>query len=81
MQRSCLKSKRKKMKKLLILCFILRGVILTAQKADPAPFANTISVGELKTHLTVLTSDSLEGRETGTEGNRKAADYIARYFE
>ena len=69
------------MKKVLILCFILRGVILTAQKADPAPFANTISPIGLRTHLAVLTADSLEGRETGTEGNNKAAQYIARYFE
>ena len=85
------------MKKIVFLCFILRGVILTAQmahpdgtsrinreiigKADPAPFANTISTGELRSHLTVLTADSLEGRETGTEGNRKAAEYISRYFE
>jgi hypothetical protein len=30
--------------------------------------------------LTVLTSDSLAGRETGTEGNLKATEYIARYF-
>jgi hypothetical protein len=69
------------MKKILFLCFILRGGILPAQKSDPAPFANTISAGEMKAHLTVLTADSLEGRETGTEGNRKAAEYIARYFE
>jgi Peptidase family M28 len=69
------------MKKVVILGFILRGIILTAQKADPAPFANSISTSELKSHLMVLTADSLEGRETGTEGNRKAAQYIARYFE
>ena len=52
-----------------------------AQNADPAPFANTINTDDLRAHLTVLTSDSLEGRETGTEGNLKAANYIANYFE
>jgi hypothetical protein len=69
------------MKKLLILSLILRGALALAQKADPAPFANMITTDELRAHLTVLTSDSLEGRETGTEGNLKAAKYIANYFE
>jgi hypothetical protein len=79
------------MKKFLILILILlnlgeipmlsgRGYCLIAQNADPAPFANTINTDDLRAHLTVLTSDSLEGRETGTEGNLKAANYIANYF-
>jgi hypothetical protein len=80
------------MKKFLISCLILlnicevpflsgRGSFLSAQKADPAPFANTITPDDLRAHLTVLTSDSLEGRETGTEGNLKAAKYIANHFD
>ena len=69
------------MKKILILGLILRGCIALAQKADPAPFANMITTDELRSHLAVLTSDSLEGRETGTEGNLKAAKYIAECFE
>lgn len=32
-------------------------------------------------HLTVLTSDSLEGRETGQPGQKKAANYIASVFK
>ena len=69
------------MKKILLLCLILRSTLIFAQKADPAPFANTITVPQLQEFLTVLTSDSLEGRETGTEGNFKAAQFIARQFE
>ena len=69
------------MKKILILCLILRGINSFGQKADPAPFANTITTSDLREYLTVLTSDSLEGRETGTEGNLKAAQFIARHFE
>jgi hypothetical protein len=68
-------------KKILLTAFILRGVILTAQQADPAPFANTIQPQALKSHLTILTADSLEGRETGTKGNNKAAAYIASQFQ
>lgn len=36
---------------------------------------------DLKAFVKVLTSDSLEGRGTGTEGQRKAARYIAERFK
>lgn len=49
-------------------------------KPGPAALAATITAGDLRNHLTVLASDEYEGRETGTEGQRKAADYIARFF-
>jgi hypothetical protein len=68
-------------KNIFLISLILRGAVLIAQKADPAPFAATITPNDLRAHLTVLTADSLEGRETGTVGNMKAANYIARYFD
>lgn len=40
-----------------------------------------ITQEDLKVHVRYLASDSLEGRASGTEGNRKAANYIARHFE
>ncbi len=43
--------------------------------------ASTISVDELTRHLTILASDEFEGRETGTEGEEKARNYIAGMFE
>ena len=48
---------------------------------DPTVFLNEIKAADLRSLLTVLTSDSLEGRETGQPGQRKAADFIARQFE
>ena len=36
---------------------------------------------QLKADITFLASDELEGRETGTEGERKAAAYIAGRFQ
>ena len=69
------------MKKILFAVFILRGVILTAQSASTFDYSETINSGDLRTHEMVLTSDSLEGRETGTTGNLKAAQYIAAQFE
>lgn len=44
------------------------------------PFAETITAADLKKHLTILAADDMEGRETGTRGQRKAADYIAGQF-
>lgn len=69
------------MKKVLFAFFILRGVFLSAQETSITHFAETINVNDLRAHEMVLTSDSLEGRETGTSGNLKAAQYIAAQFE
>lgn len=44
-------------------------------------FAKTITAEELKEHITILASDEYEGRETGTPGQKKAAQYIADYFQ
>ena len=35
----------------------------------------------IKEDVTFLASDELEGRQTGTEGEKKAADYISKRFE
>lgn len=48
--------------------------------ASPVPFAKTITSEHLKNHLSILASDEFEGRETGTKGNEKAANYIAGEF-
>jgi aminopeptidase YwaD len=38
-------------------------------------------IKELKTDIEYLASDELEGRRTGTEGERKASDYIIKRYE
>ncbi|MDB5243046.1 MAG: peptidase, partial [Spirosoma sp.] len=43
-------------------------------------FANTITASDLEKHLRILAADDMEGRETGTRGQRKAAEYIASQF-
>jgi len=47
---------------------------------DPTPYIETITAEDLRGLLTVIASDEYEGRETGTEGNKKAALYIADKF-
>ena len=53
---------------------------LTAVENAP-PFAATITAADLKSYLEVIASDEMEGRETGTDGQRKAAGFIASHFE
>ena len=51
-----------------------------AQIPDPKPYAETITKEKLYQHLSILASDSLEGRETGERGQKMAADYIKNNF-
>ncbi|MFM7729897.1 MAG: M28 family peptidase [Flavobacteriales bacterium] len=51
------------------------------QQGDAWKYAETIQKSELQEMLTVLASDSFEGRETGMKGQRMAASYLANYYE
>ena len=65
----------------LLIILMAFGSIGRAQMADPSvELANTIQASTIKQLVYYLASDSLEGRETGTEGNKKAAAYIAAQF-
>lgn len=64
---------------LVLVC--LTGQISYAQDSLAVKYAATISAAELKGHLMELASDAYEGRDTGSEGQRKAAAYIAAYFD
>lgn len=44
------------------------------------PWSNTITAEDLSRQLYILAADSMEGRETGKEGQRKAAAYLADQF-
>ena len=48
---------------------------------DPQPFAATITPQDLKPLVETLAGSEMQGRETGEEGQRKAADYIAAQFK
>ena len=71
------------MKKILILAIMLpcAQFISFAQADHAANYANTITTADLKKHLTIIAGDEMEGRETGTEGQRKAAAYIQAQFK
>ncbi len=42
--------------------------------------AKTITPEDLRKHLTIISSDEFEGRETGKSGNEKAANYLSKMF-
>ncbi len=70
------------MKKLLPLISLSLCIsFVIAQTNNAAKYAGVITGQNLKKHLTIIASDAFEGRETGTEGQRKAAIYIEEQFK
>lgn len=65
---------------LLILSLFVVSKTWSQKKGDPRTFANTITTEDLKKHLYIIAGREMEGRETATEGQRKAAKYIEDYF-
>lgn len=49
--------------------------------ASCGPTSKEITVDDLKYRMSILASDSLEGRRTGEPGAAKAAEYISRQFQ
>jgi hypothetical protein len=60
--------------------FLVLGYAAQAQDIA-TQYAGTIHAEDLKKHLSVIASDSLEGRDTGSRGQKKAAAYVAGHFE
>lgn len=67
------------MKKTLLLIVLLISTSMFSQ--ENIRFSETITSSDLYKHLSVLASDSLEGRETGKKGQKMAADYIMNHFK
>lgn len=51
------------------------------QLPDAKPFGETITADEMKYLIDTLASKTMAGRETGEEGQRLAADFIAQQFK
>src|SRR5687768_682822 len=52
-----------------------------SQDAEVQKYANRITANGLRDYLTILSSDALEGRETGKRGQKMAAAFIRAHFE
>ncbi len=73
--------------KISLLAFILaegfsygQNAVLDKKEAV-AFYSNTISEKELQKHLAYIASDDLEGRETGSKGQKKAGEYIIDFYK
>jgi len=62
---------------LLVFFYLLSNAQLDSNARN---FSTTITAEDLKDNLMFIASPSTEGRETGTPGLRRAADYIAAKF-
>ena len=63
----------------IILCFV--SIHVSSQDPIAEKYAKLITPEHLEDHLTILASDALEGRATGTRGQKMAATFIASFFE
>lgn len=75
-----------KMKKILILFLLATTISCTSQKSSvsdvsPTKYTNTITAADLKTHLYIVASDEMEGRDTGSKGQKKAGDYLISQYK
>ena len=68
------------MPKIILSCLLFVSVTAFAQN-DAARFATSITPAALKEKLTVIAGAGMEGRETATPGQKKAAAYIETYFK
>ncbi|KXO01313.1 peptidase M28 [Aequorivita aquimaris] len=50
-------------------------------KEKNVEYANSITAQDLKKHLYIYASDEMEGRMTGTKGQKKAAEYIRDFYK
>jgi hypothetical protein len=70
------------MKKLVALLLLAPVLAVNAQKkANPQTYARTITPADLQKHLYIVAGKEMQGRETATEGQKKAAAYIEEQFK
>src|SRR5688572_18137597 len=63
------------------LCLLTISANVYSQNAEIQKYGNRITANDLRDYLTILSSDALEGRETGKRGQKMAAAFIRAHFE
>ena len=75
------------MKKIFFLSLIAlgtsckNGALVATKNVDPTEYMKTISADDLKKHLYTIAADSMEGRETGSAGQKKAGKYLISQYQ
>jgi hypothetical protein len=77
-----------KMRKFLILLLIASAFscesthpLVSGDNSDPTKYIDVITEQDLKTMLYVVASDEMEGRETGSKGQKKAGLYMIEQYK
>ncbi len=65
---------------LTVIVFSIYFEIYAQPNKAAVQYADRIRPADLRSLLEVIASDSLEGRKTGTEGQKKAGTFISNYF-
>ncbi len=68
-----------KLNSTILLLIVTFGISMAQDKSKE--YAESITTDDLRKHLTFIASDSLKGRDTGSEEQNIAARYIANHFE
>ena len=74
------------MKKTILLFLLAISFSCYSQKnslanSSPIKYIETITETDLKKHLYIVASDEMEGRETGSAGQKKAGNYLIDYYK
>lgn len=74
----------KKISLVLLFAFVLTscsGKKSALKKTEISKYFSSISTESLRANLTVIASDEMEGRDTGSEGQKKAGRYIIDFYK
>ena len=64
----------------LLFCVFAAACARSTQRAPESPTVAAITTADLEYRLRIIADDSMMGRESGSEGDYKTADYVASEF-
>ena len=67
--------------KLSLMGLVMTALAVNAQDKTAVKYANTITPEDMRAKLSILASDEFGGRETGTEGQKKASRFFGAETE
>jgi len=68
------------MKKVFLIFALFFSIQSFSQLKNAKKYAKTITADDLKEHLYIYASDEFEGRNTGSEGQKKAVEYLKNFY-
>ena len=73
--------KSKPMKNIRISLLLVLITTISFAQVKPTKYIKSISKESLKSNLYVIASDEMEGRDTGSKGQKKAGEYLITQYE